>query len=506
MFAAVVLPEFPAMALLCAVPELRVRALAVVDGTAPQEFIISLNQAAKAAGLQHGMSKVQAEAVGAALFLKRQIAEERKAFFAAIKVAERFSPRVEALGSPENGYGGEQRPAATLLLDSRGMSRLFGNAEAYANELARELKLAGFVAQVATAPNAPAAQMLARHSRHVLCANKESVANKLASLPTHALACDGACDPKTLATFARWGILTLRDVAALPESALISRIGQAGRRLQQLARGEAEHLLVPEIEEFAPVETIALDTPLELLDSLLFVLSPMLGRLLSEAAERAYAIRSVELTLQLERGEPHTTTIRPALPTQNREVLLKLLHLQLQAQPPSAGIVAVKLSAVPAEPQRVQRGLFQSQFPDPDRLDLLIARLRSIAGPSHVGSPELLNHHADDAFYMAGFTPDAARVQETSASLRSRLVLRRFRPPQPLRMTLEGGRPARFWWQGKMLRVSFAAGPWHSSGSWWDPAIWETEQWDAVVNSPPLAICLQMDFRSKSWYVTGFYD
>ncbi len=46
--------------------------------------------------------------------------------------------------------------------------------------------------------------------------------------------------------------------------------------------------------------------------------------------DRAYALRSVRLTLVLERAEPHSIEVRPATPTQNREVLLKLLKAAMR--------------------------------------------------------------------------------------------------------------------------------------------------------------------------------
>ncbi len=49
--------------------------------------------------------------------------------------------------------------------------------------------------------------------------------------------------------------------------------------------------------EFTLSETTALDSPLELLDSLLFILSPMLEAILRKATDRAYALRSLRLTL-----------------------------------------------------------------------------------------------------------------------------------------------------------------------------------------------------------------
>lgn len=409
------------------------------------------------------MSKAQAEAGFAAVFRVRETEEEKAAYAAAVEILESLSPHIEAVAAPHNGYVEAHRLAVLLLLDSSGTGTLFGSAESYAQRLHRELRRSGFPAGISTAPNAEAALLLARSTEQAVCADRDSVRGRLARLPVSLL----PCEAKMQAVLRRWGIRTLGELAALPETALISRLGQQGRRLQQLARGEAEHLLVPEEPEFTLSETTALDSPLELLDSLLFVLSPMLEALLRKAMEHAYALRSVRLTLDLERAAPHSIEVRPATPTQNREVLLKLLNLELQAQPPASGIVRVTLDAEPTEPQTAQRGLFQAQFPEPDKLELLLARLRSIAGENNVGSPELQNSHGEDSFTMAPFRP-RLQTGKTAESLPSRKAVRMFRPAQPARVACWGNRPHILFWQGARLAIASAAGPWHASGSWWD--------------------------------------
>ena len=500
-YAGVHLPEFPAAAWLRSSPRLRLQPLAVLEGTAPQEQVASLNKRAQAAGIEHGMSKVQAEAVCPAVFCARQVEKEQAAFEAAIRVLERFSPRVEAVASPANAYGGSHRLAASLILDSSGTSTLFGTIESYARKLHAELTAAGFPAGIGTAPNAEAALLLARSGGRLVCADAPSLRAKLAPLPVSLL----PCEPKMPVLFARWGIRTLGELADLPEAALVSRLGQQARRLQQLARGDAEHLLVPEEPEFTLSETVALDSPLDLLNSLLFVLSPMLEKILHKAMDRVYALRAVRLTLALERGEPHTLEVRPSTPTLNRELLLKLLNLELQARPPQAGIVGVMLQAEPAQPQTAQRGLFQAQFPEPDSLDLLLARLRRIAGDGNVGSPELRNSHCNDAFFLAPFRP---RIRPTPSrnELSSRLAVRVFRPPQPVQVSCIGGQPRTLFWQGARLSIVSSAGPWHTSGSWWNGQAWDSELWDVLTANPAQALRLRQDHASRAWFVVGLYD
>ena len=411
-FAAIYIPEFPVAAWQRISPELRSQACAVLEGVPPQEKIVSRCAKARAAGIEHGMSKVQAEAGCTAVFRSRQMDEEKAAFALAVEVAERFSPRIEALASPFNAYAEAHRFAVVLLIDSSGTGTLFGSAENYARKLFQELRSAGFPASIGAAPNAEAALMLARSGEKVVCVDRDSVRCKLAKLPVSLL----PCEARTLGVLSRWGIRTLGELAALPETALVSRLGQQGRRLQLLSRGEADHLLVPEEADFTLSETTTLDSPLELLDSLLFILSPMLEAILRKATDRAYALRSLRLALQLEKAEPHSIAVRPAIPTQNRELLLKLLNLELQAHPPQAGILSVTLDAEPTQPQTAQRGLFQAQFPDPDKLELLLARLRSIAGEDNVGSPQLQNSHGADSFTMAPFRPSLHGTADRGAA------------------------------------------------------------------------------------------
>ena len=500
-FTAIHIPEFPIAARRRSSPELRSQPCVVLEGVPPQERVVSLCGKAKAAGIEHGMSKVQAEAGCTAHFRSRQVDEEKASYALALEIAERFSPRVEAIASPWNRYAEARRLDVVLLLDSSGTGTLFGSADSYARKLYKELREAGFPAGVGAAPNAGAALMLARSGEKIACADRDGLRARLARLPVSLL----PCEAKTLAVLSRWGIRTLGELADLPETALISRLGQQGRRLQRLAHGEADYLLVPEEAEFTLSGTTALDSPLELLDSLLFVLSPMLEAILRKAGNRAYALRSVKLTLQLERGAPHSIVVRPATPAQSREVLLKLLNLELQAHPPPAGIVGVTLDAEPAQPQTSQRGLFQAQFPEPDKLELLLARLRSIAGEDNVGSPQLKNSYGEDAFTVVPFRP-SLRPAEEREPLPSRLAVRMFRPPQPVRVTCWDGQPRSMFWQGSRFVLASCAGPWHSSGSWWDAQAWDHDLWDVITVEPLQALRLRQDHASKIWFVVGLYD
>lgn len=499
-FAAIHIPEFPSAAAKLKLKSISLPVI-VLDGVPPQETIVSLCPKAKAAGLRHGMSKVQAEAACTGLFVKRSSAQECDAFVRLCGIADRYSPRVEAVASPKNGYSGAIEPSAVLLMDCSGMKTLFRSGKEYANLLHRDLKSKGFDGGVALAPNAEAAIMLSRNTGAVVLSSVNTVAARLAPLPVTAL----PCEARLKATLTRWGVRTLGQLAKLPDQALVSRLGRQGQHLQLLARGQAEHLLVPEEPVFQLREATLLDQPVELLESLLFIISPLLETAIRKAKEHAYALRAVSLVLELERSKSHSVHVQPATPTQNRDALLKLLNLELQAHPPQAGIMGVTLEAEATQPVKAQRGLFQAQFPEPDRLDLLLARLRAIVGDENVGAPRLLNTHQADAFTISPFTPAEKTIARNEASGRG-LALRVLRPPHQAKVICWGEHPKVLFWKGSRRSIEFCAGPWHSSGSWWDEQAWNYELWDVVLTEPALALRLKNELGSQSWSVVGVYD
>ena len=500
-YAAVHIPEFPVVAWLRADTGVRSQSLAITEGVAPLQRVISINRAARSQGVSRGMSKVQAEATGPLLCRNRSIAEETTTFQTAVEIAEKFSPRIETLAGPLNSYAQAKSLAVSLLIDRSGTETLFGTAEQYARNMKSQFEAASIPCSVSTSHNAEAALMLARSHAGVTCVSAEGLARKLSPLPIATLRCDDA----TATVFHRWGIRTLGELAALPETSLISRLGQQARRLQRLARGTEDHLLIPEEADLVLSETAILDTPLVLLDSLLFVVSPMLERVMRRAVERAYALRSLTVSLQLEKADSHERHIRPAIATQNRDLLLKLLNLDLQTHPPQAAILGVMLTAEAARPQTAQRGLFQAQFPEPDKLDILLARLRSIAGDHNLGTPELRNSHRDDEVTMVAFRPSVL-PSTPRRTMSSCLALRRCRPAQSARVTLRNGAPSLLFWQGERLELAGVKGPWQSSGYWWDGRVWEADEWDAAVVQHVYSVRLRYERAPKAWTVVGVYD
>ncbi|MBI1787929.1 MAG: hypothetical protein HYR60_10315 [Acidobacteria bacterium] len=402
---------------------------------------------------------------------------------AASGIAEEFSPRLETLDP------------ATVVLDVSGLDRLLGPPEKIAAAIAAR---AGPRARIALAPNREAAIHAARGFPGLTVIRHGQEAALLGSLPVEVL----TPPPELLDTLDRWGIRTFRDLAALPEVGVAERLGAEGVRLQKLARGESGR--PPRLADPAPVfvESLELDHPIDLLEPLSFALSRLLNQLCARLEERALAALELRLTLRLETQAEHARSLRLPVPMRNPITFLKLLHLDLTAHPPGAPIVAIALAATPAKPRAIQDGLFLPPFPEPEKLELTLARIAALVGAGNVGSPQLVDTHRPGAFHLAEFRGAAPRpVPHNPAQLAFRVL----RPPLPATVQPASGTPAFVSAHGIRGKVLAIAGPWRTSGDWWTTSPWARDDWDAALSDGALCRIYREHF-SGQWFVEGRYD
>lgn len=497
LYACVHVREFPAQALLRMRPELRDRACVVMEGDPPLQQVCSLNGRARALGVEHRMTRVEVDTFPAVTVLSRSHKEEAAAKAALLECAGSFSPRVEDCSGDS---------AFVCVIDIAGTEKLFGPPESLARSLLARASALGITACVATSANFHVAVTVAKAplplSVRVIPTGEESTA--LAALPLTVLDLTG--EQKEI--FALWGIRTLGMLAGLPEKELISRIGQPARRLRRLARGEMPHLFQPVELPFVLAERMELDSPVDVLDALMFVTNLMLEQVILRAASRVLALAAVTVTLTLEGAGTHTRTVRPALPTNDRLLWLKLLHLDLEAHPPQAAILAVALDAEPGSTSKVQLGLFSPLLPEPSRLDVTLARIRAIVGEENLGRAVLEDTHRPDGFRMEPFTIPAARPSEVPVTP-VRPAMRRLRPPEAALVTLQNERPSAVIFRAQRFVVAWAWGPWQTGGEWWTATLWGCEQWDLVARSQAgsmLCCCLVRDLLRDQWQMAAFYD
>ncbi len=597
MFACIYTPDFPVEAIVRVEPWLREQAVAVLEGRSPQVRVVALNEKARKLGMAVGMTKLQAAVfstpangtarsgeaavetfkttqieissrrrrgkprAGLAILRQRSAEQENSAHAALLDVAHAFTPRVENTASD------------TLLLDLAGLERLYGAPATMARSLASRVNAVALEANIALADNPEAALHAARgfSGTTVLPAGEE--AHRLGVLPLQVLldAFDislknGAASDRErqklceqmLDTLERWGVRDFRALALLPEHALASRLGEVGTRLQRLAKGIGMRTLALCEPGTQFEEAMELESPVETLEPLSFVLNRLLEQLCARLEARSLAAQELRLRLRLERrvadeetttvqelagvtshivGNRNTTerTLRLPVTMRDSKVFLKLLQLELAAHPPGAPIIKVWLTAEPAPPRSAQHGLFLPITPEAEKLEITLARISGIVGERRAGIARLLDTHRRDGFLMERFVASAEDVKQaitpTLSDLeeQARLALRMFRPPWQLQVRLAAGRPVsltatttltrRGELQGKVL---WSAGPWRSSGDWWKENAkeesasndrarpWDREEWDVALangNSGSVALyCIYRDLASGQWFAEASYD
>ena len=280
----------------------------------------------------------------------------------------------------------------------------------------------------------------------------------------------------------RWGVRTIGAFAALSSGEVYERLGARGVFWQHLARGSDSRPLVPWVPEDPFEGALELEWPIEGLEPLSFVLGrlfePLAERL--ERADRGAAV--LHTHLRLVSKAVHARTLQLPSPMRDPKTLRTLVLLDLETNPPSAGIDRVRILIEPTPARVTQWKLFDRARPSPEQVSTLLARLAALMGESHIGSPRLLDSWKPGAFEMVPFQNElssnsaeriesARRVDTVPRTAHS--ALRRLRFAVPARIHVVDGRPVRITTDRRGITggaIVQAAGPWRTSGEWWNDA------------------------------------
>jgi protein ImuB len=494
LYTAVYAPEIPAKSILRLRPDLQSQPVVILDGSPPQERVCSLNLHARKRGVVPGLTRLEVEDVGGIHILSRSAPTELAARTVLLECVSQFSPRIEEC-FPSN--------ACAFILDISGSERLFGPPDKLAHNLRAALAATGFRASIAVSSNFDTARIKSEFSRGISVIPSGREATELDQLPISAL----HLELNHYETFALWGIRTLGELAELPKEELISRFGQQSLSWLSLARGVADHTFQPMEEKFQLQEHIEFETHIEQLDSLLFIGANMINNLVARASTRALSLANLTIEIKLEESRVYHRVIRPAIPSDDRKFLLKLLQLEIAAHPPKAAVISLTLTAEAGQSSKVQLGLFAPPSPEPSRLDVTLARLKAMVGADRVGSPVLHDSHRPGSFEIQDFTLHAPI--STPAQSSPRASLRRMRPPHSLRVQINKQKPVAFRDGSDRYEILAAYGPWQSSGCWWSVDKWDLEEWDVMATNntgESIGCILIHDRLSDNWLLDAFYD
>jgi hypothetical protein len=277
---------------------------------------------------------------------------------------------------------------------------------------------------------------------------------------------------------------------------------------------------------------------------------------------RGAAVLHVRLHLVTRNGTTravHERSLQLPAPIRDARTLRTLALLDLESHPPAAAIDRVVVAVDPTPERVLQYSLLTRPLPTPEQTSTLLARLSALMGEGRCGSPAAVDSWQPGAFAMKPFAPREAndrhrdgphrlRDTETNTSNPNDLcasvplwpvsatdaanpavALRRFRFPVPARVRVENGRPVRVATDRRGLgggMVQRWAGPWRTSGGWWEDAGlahrslgeggWDRDEWDVALGDGATYRIFRERVRAAGngaktgdtdrWFIEGIVD
>src|SRR5579871_4568473 len=219
MFAAIFIPNFSLQAVLRHEPDLRKRAVALVDPALPKPVVIQLTSAARSYGVCEELTASQAMARCAELLIKvRSLPEEESATEVLLQTAYAFSPNIESTAPG----------VCTLELKSLPFQSDSDAASQWAEKIVEVLAQFYIEAKIGFAATPELALLAARAASPILVLQSENADSDshTARVETFSIS---SLEPtlEIQEILRRWGIRTVGELLALGKDATTERLGLA---------------------------------------------------------------------------------------------------------------------------------------------------------------------------------------------------------------------------------------------------------------------------------------
>lgn len=493
--ACVDLPSFPLQLLCERNPEWRGHPTVVVTEDTPRGVITWVDERARAAGIRPGQRYAHALSLAADLRAGLISDDEvASAMAATCERLRRFSPYIEPYA---------EQPGV-FWMDASGLERLYPSLRHWAQSIARELRTQGLQSAITVGFSRFGTYAVARARPLGITVFDHEPEERLAARDVPLERLD--VSPRLRDALARLGVTTVGEFVRLPGGGILKRFGKAAYQLHTLAAGERWDPLKPAPPPDPAFERISFDDPEENTERLLFAIKRALDSILEKLAARKHALSGLFIEFKLDRSEPPTRRdlIRPAEPTLDARVLLRLVHLRLEHQPPARGVNEVELSVEEVPATREQLQLFAAK----PRRDLraaneAIARLRAELGDDAVLKATVREGHLPEARYSFAPLAQVVLPRPDPAACERRSLIRRVHarpfmlPPQEHRYRDDG------WLLGSLEQgpVTNVVGPYIVSGGWWMNEVHREYHFAETRRGDCLWV--YYDRRRRRWFLQG---
>ena len=320
----------------------------------------------------------------------------------------------------------------------------------------------------------------------------------------------------------KWGIHTLGQFTSLDKEQIGVRLGPEAVRMWERANGKSERLLklVRPPESFE--ESFEFENEIETAEPLLFILRRFLEQLTLRLGTIYLVAKELTLQITFTRNQRYERCFKIPQPTNDVDLLFRMLQTHLENFKSEYPITAVSLEAQPAKPAKEQFGLFETILRNPNQLSETLARLNALFGSDRIGTPVLEETHRPDAFRMEPFVwklnadefphrragaraplPEGEGRVRVACPASSRVALRRFRPAESAFVFLSENIPTHVQSASVSGKVAEQRGPYLASGNWWDDKSWGRAERDVHLSDGAILRCHESE---GTWKVDGVYD
>lgn len=355
-------------------------------------------------------------------------------------------------------------PADGIILDATGCSHLWGDDEAYLNDISKRLNARGYHVRAAIADTIGTAWAMARFGQcRVIKPGQQSEA--LLHLPSAAL----RLEPETIDRLQKLGLRQIKDFIGMPRSALRRRFGiHIVTRLNQ-ALGLEEEFIQPVqpielyYERLPCLEPIATATGIEI------ALQRLLEALCQRLQKEQKGLRLACFKCYRIDGKIEQIQIATNSPSHNIKHLFKLFEIKICCIEPDLGIELFVLEAPKVEDHAPsQQKLWETMWGlDNVHLSELVDRL---AGK--VGSNAIHRFLPDEHYWPERSFKQAISLQElktTEWSLDRPRPMQLLSTPEKIEVTapVPDYPPMNFRYKGKLHTIKKADGPERIEQEWW---------------------------------------
>ncbi len=408
--------------------------LVLLQGSDQHRIVFAVNPAAQAAGLRPGLSLNAALALlpsFESLPYNPQEFLQYQEFLAAW--AYRYSSLVYLDGSD------------ILLLEIEASLGLFGPWPKFEHQLRADLTALGFHHQLALAPTARAACVLATAHDGALAFDRTQLRKVLAAVPLQATRLPSA----QIAALAGMGIRTLQQLLALPRTGLTHRFGSGlSIYLEELLGDRIE---IRDCYRPPDVFDLKLEFNYEIVEyrPLLFPLKRLLGDLGVYLEQRDEGVQHFEVRLFHAEQEPTSLPIGLLSPTRDASQLYEFCRSRLEQLVLPAAVRGLQLCAHELPPlPATTRDLFAPETNGSMTWEILRERLRAKFGNNAVMQ---ILPHADARPEYSMRTVVQLTEEPPSLAL----------PPRPTWLL-----PAPVLWEENIKKI--LKGPERIEAGWWD--------------------------------------